>query len=92
MTSDILKQKQTDHQVERDQEYGIIYLFRRMGRINQTEWKRYVFGACFAACTGAVYPAFGVVYGHVINGLSSTDRHELRTAGNRNALWYVRVS
>lgn len=35
-----------------------------------------------------VYPAFGIVFGKAISAFSTQDRHELRHAGDRNALWY----
>lgn len=44
-------------------------------------------GVCLAS--GMVYPAFGIVFGQAISSFSLQDRHALRTAGDRNALWYV---
>ena len=63
VTSEILKRKQGEQAAEQGREYGMIYLFRRMGRINRSEWRSYAFGGLFALCVGAVYPAFGIVYG-----------------------------
>ena len=62
LASEILEQKQKEKKPEED-DYSLFYLFKRMGIINKSEWRRYVVGVIFACLTGCVFPAFGVVYG-----------------------------
>ncbi|KZW01505.1 multidrug resistance protein 1 [Exidia glandulosa HHB12029] len=89
VTSEVLKAKAADTE---EKEYSIIYLFRRMGRLNKDQWKSYVIGAFCAVATGSVYPSFGIVYGHGIQGFSEPDRHTKRVAGDRNALWFFLIA
>lgn len=42
--------------------------------------------------TGAVYPAFGVVFGKAINSFSDTDPHKRRHDGDRNALYFFIIA
>ena len=46
LASEILEQRRAKGPEKR--EYSMFYLFKRMGRINQDEWKSYVFGCLFA--------------------------------------------
>ena len=46
LASEILDQRKAQGPEKR--EYGIFYLFKRMGRINKDEWKSYLFGCIFA--------------------------------------------
>lgn len=48
LASEILEQRKTLVAAQDEQEYGMLYLFRRMGAINKKEWKRYFFGSFFA--------------------------------------------
>ncbi|KAI0050297.1 P-loop containing nucleoside triphosphate hydrolase protein [Auriscalpium vulgare] len=89
LASEILEQRKREPQEEN---YTWSYLFRRMGAINQKEWKRYLLGAIFASMTGAVYPAFGIVWSHALGGFSDPTAHERRHAGDRNALWVFLIA
>lgn len=42
--------------------------------------------------TGAVYPAFGIVFGKAINTFSDPDAHQRRHDGDRNALWFFVIA
>ena len=48
LASEIIEQCKTLTAAQQEKEYGILYLFRRMGAINKGEWKRYLFGSLFA--------------------------------------------
>ncbi|KAE9400469.1 multidrug resistance protein 1 [Gymnopus androsaceus JB14] len=91
LASEILEQKQQEGLVERT-DYGIIYLFRRMGRINSASWRNYLIGGISAIITGLVFPAYGIVYAKGINGFSEPDRHTVRIDGDRNALWFFLIA
>ncbi|KAG8874984.1 GTPase-activating protein [Tulasnella sp. 331] len=75
-----------------EKEYSMTYLFRRMGRINKVDRNLYIGGIAAAICGGMVYPAFGIVFGRAISDFSLQDRHALREAGNRNALWLFLIA
>ncbi|KAH7103350.1 multidrug resistance protein 1 [Auriculariales sp. MPI-PUGE-AT-0066] len=92
VTSEVLKHKQAQDALEKDRDYGLVYLFRRMGRINRTEWRSYFLGGFFSLCVGAVYPSFGIVYGHTINGFATPDQAAIRKSGDRNALWFFLIA
>jgi ATP-binding cassette, subfamily B (MDR/TAP), member 1 len=47
LASEIIEQRKTLTAAQQEKEYGILYLFRRMGAINKGEWKRYLFGSLF---------------------------------------------
>lgn len=42
--------------------------------------------------TGAVYPAFGIVFGKAINTFSLNDPHQRRVQGDRNALYFFIIA
>ncbi|GLB39978.1 putative P-loop containing nucleoside triphosphate hydrolase protein [Lyophyllum shimeji] len=86
--SDILEQKQERQGDTEEEDYGIFYVLKRMGILNRDQWKRYVFGFIFAGMAGMVYPALGIVFSLGIEGFSSSDPHERRRLGDRNALWF----
>ena len=44
LASEILEQRKAQGSAEREKEYSMFYLFKRMGRINKGEWKNYLFG------------------------------------------------
>ncbi|TFY65766.1 hypothetical protein EVG20_g5320 [Dentipellis fragilis] len=92
LASAIIEQKKQQEGEKTPQRYGLVYLFRRMGRINKVEWRKYLLGAIFATMTGAVYPAFGIVWAHALNGFSLPTAHDRRHAGDRNALWLFIIS
>jgi ATP-binding cassette subfamily B (MDR/TAP) protein 1 len=48
LASEIIKERKAQGGAKREKEYGMFYLFKRMGRINQGEWKSYLFGFLFA--------------------------------------------
>jgi ATP-binding cassette subfamily B (MDR/TAP) protein 1 len=86
LASEILEQRKTTATQNR-KEYGMIYLFRRMGTINKGEWQRYLLGSFFAIATGCVFPAFGIVWSQAVTSFSDDTAHERRHDGDRNALW-----
>ena len=47
LASEIVGQRKAQGPEKRE-EYGMFYLFKRMGRINKDEWKSYLFGCLFA--------------------------------------------
>lgn len=49
LASEILEQRKTE-EVPKDQKYSMLYLFRRMGRINRDMWPYYASGAIAAVC------------------------------------------
>ncbi|KAK0201833.1 P-loop containing nucleoside triphosphate hydrolase protein [Desarmillaria ectypa] len=91
LASQILEQKKKEQRVDKEPEHSMYYLFKRMGKINRSQWKKYFLGTIFATMTGMVYPAFGVVYAKAINGFSFTGS-ELRHSGDRNALWFFIIA
>jgi len=70
----------------------LFYVFKRMGWINRAEWKQYLFGCVFAVATGAVFPAFGIVWSQAVTSFSAPTPQERRHAGDRNALWAFLIS
>ncbi|KAG7088358.1 hypothetical protein E1B28_012362 [Marasmius oreades] len=92
LASEILERKKNENAGEHQEHYNFFYLFKRMGIINKTEWKRYVYGTIAAILTGLVFPAFGIVYGKAINTFASQDRQVLRHEGDRNALWFFIIA
>ncbi|KAF8902794.1 multidrug resistance protein 1 [Gymnopilus junonius] len=80
-----------------DTSYSMTYLFRRMGRINKSNWPLYICGTVGAIGVGCVYPAFGIVYAQAVTTFQIMPddpelRHELRTDGNRNAQWFFVIA
>ncbi|KAF9510493.1 hypothetical protein BS47DRAFT_1373308 [Hydnum rufescens UP504] len=75
-----------------EQDYGMIYLFRRMARINREHKRLYIKGTIFAIMTGLVHPGYGIVYGGAIQGFQQTDRHQFRISGDRSGLWFFIIS
>lgn len=75
-----------------ENDYSLFYLFKRVGALNKEGLHRYAIGAFFAMCTGAVYPAFGIVYGQAISGLSAPTNSERRHDGDLNALWFFIIA
>ncbi|KAL0565464.1 hypothetical protein V5O48_016559, partial [Marasmius crinis-equi] len=90
LASEILEHKQKETKDEED--YSMFYLFKRMGMINSSEWRRYIAGSIAACLTGLIYPAFGIVYGQAVNTFATQDRHVLRHEGDRNALWFFVIA
>ncbi|PPQ91666.1 hypothetical protein CVT25_012879 [Psilocybe cyanescens] len=90
LASEILEQKRkaADASGEnKDEDYNMFYLFKRMAPIIRDQWKSYLYGSICACLSGMVYPAFGVVYAKGIEGFSALDRSERKFQGDRNALW-----
>ncbi|KAI0059986.1 P-loop containing nucleoside triphosphate hydrolase protein [Artomyces pyxidatus] len=86
LASAILEQRKAQGE-QREQDYSMPYLFKRMGRINKAQWKKYFFGAIFSILSGAVYPAFGLVWAHALTGFGLPTAKERRHSGDRFALW-----
>ncbi|KAG1878637.1 P-loop containing nucleoside triphosphate hydrolase protein [Suillus tomentosus] len=80
------KEKVGDQTPEKD--YGLFYLMRRIGGLHREGLHRYLIGSFFAICSGAAYPASGIIYGLSISGFSATTNSERRYQGDRNALWF----
>ncbi|KAH9026281.1 P-loop containing nucleoside triphosphate hydrolase protein [Lactarius deliciosus] len=92
LASEILEQRKTLAAGRREKEYSMFYLFKRMGAINKTEWKSYLFGSLFAVATGCVFPAFGIVWSQAVTGFSDSSSRERRHDGDRAALWSFIIS
>lgn len=94
VTSDIVN-KRTEEKVKaevNEDEYSLFYLFKRVGALNREGLYRYALGTLFAMCTGAVYPAFGIVYGQAITGFSAPTNAQRRHDGDLNALWFFIIA
>ncbi|KAI0073491.1 P-loop containing nucleoside triphosphate hydrolase protein [Panus rudis PR-1116 ss-1] len=91
LASEILEQRNKEKNQEK-KDYSMVYLFRRMGRINRASWKKYLFGAIAASMTGMVYPAFGIVYAKGVTSFGESDSHQRRHDGDRNALWFFIIA
>ncbi|KAJ7095812.1 P-loop containing nucleoside triphosphate hydrolase protein [Mycena belliarum] len=91
LASELIEKRLEAHKKGDRTEYGLIYLFKRMGRLHRAGWKKYFFGSICATMTGCTYPAFGIVYAEGINGFSK-EGHARRLAGDRNALWFFIIA
>ncbi|PBK89179.1 multidrug resistance protein 1 [Armillaria gallica] len=91
LTSQISEQKKRDRDDGEEPEHSMYYLFKRMGKINRSQWKKYFFGTIFCSMSGMVYPAYGIVYAKAIDGFSLSGS-ELRHSGDRNALWFFIIA
>ncbi|KAI0287212.1 P-loop containing nucleoside triphosphate hydrolase protein [Russula brevipes] len=89
LASQILEQRKAQGSTEREKEYSMFYLFKRMGRINKAEWKGYLFGCLFSIAAGCVFPAFGLIWSLGVTSFSDVSPRDRRHAGDRNALWRV---
>ncbi|KAF5338964.1 hypothetical protein D9611_008824 [Ephemerocybe angulata] len=88
LASEIIEQKRLEKgEGDTKDDYGLLYLFKRMGLLVRDQWRHYFFGSIFASMSGFVYPAFGVVFAEGITGFTKLDRAERTHYGNRNALW-----
>ncbi|KAF8268333.1 multidrug resistance protein 1 [Lactarius quietus] len=92
LASEIIEQRKTLTTAQREKEYSMVYLFKRMGAINKGEWKRYLIGSFFAIATGCVFPAFGIVWSQAVSDFSDDTARERRHNGDRNALWCFIIS
>jgi ATP-binding cassette, subfamily B (MDR/TAP), member 1 len=77
--------------------HSLPYLVRRLGHLNREALPLYVIGFLAAICTGAEFPAFGLIFGYAVaiyqnSGEDPASRHALRTGGDRNALWFFIIS
>ncbi|KAL0069818.1 hypothetical protein AAF712_003088 [Marasmius tenuissimus] len=96
LASEIIERKNKE-KVDGEDDYSLPYLFMRLGKINSTEWKRYVMGGVAACLTGMVFPAFGIVYALAIDTFAIPQEDpnyhsRLRHEGDRNALWFFIIS
>ncbi|PPQ73650.1 hypothetical protein CVT26_010608 [Gymnopilus dilepis] len=88
LASDILRQRRAaEDPNQKDEDYSIFYLFRRMLPLVRSQWRSYFLGTVFSIANGMIYPAFGIVFAKGIDGFSLLERGERRKAGDRNALW-----
>ncbi|KAJ7016642.1 P-loop containing nucleoside triphosphate hydrolase protein [Mycena alexandri] len=90
LASDLIEKRLQEHK-EGGKEYGLFYLFKRIGQLHRAGWKNYVLGGICAMATGCVFPSFGIVYAKGINGFSLSG-HARREAGDRNALWFFIIA
>ncbi|KIL58420.1 hypothetical protein M378DRAFT_27545 [Amanita muscaria Koide BX008] len=88
-SSKIIAQKQATTD---ECDYGLPYLFFRMGKLVPEAWSSYFFAAITSIINGSVYPAFGIVFAKAIDGFSEIDPHERHVQGNRNALYFFIIS
>ncbi|BGP48146.1 hypothetical protein JCM10450v2_004018 [Rhodotorula kratochvilovae] len=72
--------------------YGTTTVFRRILALNAKHWKRYILALLASVACGALYPVFALVFGGAISIFSETDRSELRSGGNRYALYCFIIS
>ncbi|KAI0643098.1 P-loop containing nucleoside triphosphate hydrolase protein [Trametes meyenii] len=91
LASEILEQRNKENN-EKQSDYSMPYLFKRLGYINRDVWKQYLFGSIAAVANGATYPAYGVVFAKGINGFSDTNNAQRRFDGDRNALWFFIIA
>ncbi|KAF8892354.1 multidrug resistance protein 1 [Gymnopilus junonius] len=89
LASEILRQKRSaaEEFARKEDDYSILYLFRRMLPMVRNQWRNYFLGTIFSIATGMIYPAFGIVFAKGIDGFSLLEKAERRKAGDRNALW-----
>ncbi|KAI0054749.1 P-loop containing nucleoside triphosphate hydrolase protein [Artomyces pyxidatus] len=89
LASEILEQRRQQERSDRPlpKHHNLPYLFKRMGQINRTEWKKYGLGACAAILSGAVYPSFGLIWAHALTGFGAPTAHLRRHDGDEFALW-----
>ncbi|KAI0284634.1 P-loop containing nucleoside triphosphate hydrolase protein [Russula aff. rugulosa BPL654] len=92
LASEIIEKREAQGSSKQEKEHSMLYLFKRMGRINRGEWKQYLLGTIFAIATGAVFPAFGIVWAQAVTSFSDPTPQERRHAGDRNALWAFIIS
>jgi ATP-binding cassette subfamily B (MDR/TAP) protein 1 len=99
LASQVIAKKEADAASgEHDKkDYTLLYLFRRMGRINKDAWRLYVYGVLGAIGTGSIYPVFGIVYAQAVVAFqtipnSEENRRQIRHDGDRNALWFFIIS
>ncbi|GJN89308.1 hypothetical protein Rhopal_002288-T1 [Rhodotorula paludigena] len=67
--------------------YNFAYLIKRMYLLNSDQWKKYIWAFIGAVASGCVYPAFGIVFGGMIDAFQLQDPGRLEHEGNRQALW-----
>ena len=85
LASEILEQRRQEQGSVKQRRYGTRDMFKRMRTINREAVPLYIIGFMAAACTGMVYPAFGIVYAQAIQDFQMTG-HELRVAGESKYL------
>ncbi|KAF8503875.1 P-loop containing nucleoside triphosphate hydrolase protein [Gautieria morchelliformis] len=85
VASEIFEKRQVDK--DKQDIRSIPYLFSRIGNLNRDTWPTYLVGSAFAIVAGMIYPVYGIVYGISLLAFQITDRHGLRVAVDRDALW-----
>ncbi|KAF9242531.1 P-loop containing nucleoside triphosphate hydrolase protein [Melanogaster broomeanus] len=93
------KNQETKNNAVKEDDYGMFYLFVRIGALNREGLWRYVVGALLSigesassTLVGMAHPVFAIVYGHAVSGLSATTASVRRTEGNQNALWFFIIA
>lgn len=82
LASEIIDQRNAQGSSMDEKEHSIFTVFKRMGRINRGEWKKYLLGCVFAI--GKYLPCSGD-----LGVLPSVHRDWIRLPGFRNCLGYV---
>jgi len=78
---------------EQSTEYSLPYLFKRMGILNRGAFPLYVLGSLAAICTGANYPAFGIVFSRAVTAYQVTGAPSaLSHRGHQNALYFFAIA
>ena len=55
LASEILEQRRQEKQ-EKEEDFSLLYIFKRFGALQSNVWKRYSIGVVFAICTHALPP------------------------------------
>ncbi|KIM25829.1 hypothetical protein M408DRAFT_73755, partial [Serendipita vermifera MAFF 305830] len=91
LASDILKQRGQTAEADKEKEYGMLYIMKRMAYINRPTWPLYGLGFTAAAAGGMVYPCFGIVFSQAITAFQVTG-DALRYQADRAALWLFLIA
>ena len=94
IASALLEQQHARREEEAAQRGKISFmrLFARLIKLNGKHWKWYILGVIGAICSGAIYPALAILFGHVINDFTIQDPNELKAALNHKSLFYFIVA
>ncbi|KAG2070645.1 P-loop containing nucleoside triphosphate hydrolase protein [Suillus decipiens] len=67
----------------------LFYLMKHIVILHRQGLYRYLIGALFAICNGAVYPAAGIIFGRSISSFAAGTNSERRHQGDQNAFWFL---
>ena len=60
---------------DRQEDYSLMYIFKRFGALQSEVWQRYLVGAFFICLTGMIYPSSSVVCAHARTAFQNADDH-----------------